>query len=62
MSVLCGSFRIPSFYGDFKAGASKVEDARHIRKPPDADPGSRDSETTPASKADLEEFLDDLLG
>ncbi|KIJ27052.1 hypothetical protein M422DRAFT_37968 [Sphaerobolus stellatus SS14] len=49
--------------------SDKVEDVRHISKPPDADghvskPLSADAEPAPkpTSKAELEDFLDDLLG
>ncbi|KIJ27043.1 hypothetical protein M422DRAFT_191466 [Sphaerobolus stellatus SS14] len=41
--------------------SDKVEDARHVSKPPDAD-GHAEPVPKPTSKAELEDFLDDLLG
>ncbi|KIJ47195.1 hypothetical protein M422DRAFT_249047 [Sphaerobolus stellatus SS14] len=50
--------------------SDKLEDARHVSKPPDADgvskpldaDGHAESVPKPTSKAELEDFLDDLLG
>ncbi|KIJ27045.1 hypothetical protein M422DRAFT_271803 [Sphaerobolus stellatus SS14] len=51
-------------------GINKAEDARHVSKPPDADgvskpldvDGHAEPVPKPTSKAELEDFLDDLLG
>ncbi|KIJ47202.1 hypothetical protein M422DRAFT_249056 [Sphaerobolus stellatus SS14] len=47
--------------------SDKVEDARHVSKPPDADghvskPLDAEPVPKPTSKTELEDFLDDLLG
>ncbi|KIJ27060.1 hypothetical protein M422DRAFT_271815 [Sphaerobolus stellatus SS14] len=47
--------------------SDQVEDARHVSKPTDGDANTPPPDVEPeapklASKAELEEFLDDLLG
>ncbi|KIJ27047.1 hypothetical protein M422DRAFT_271805 [Sphaerobolus stellatus SS14] len=47
--------------------SDKVEDVRHVSKPPDVDdhvskPLNAEPVPKPTSKAELEDFLDDLLG
>lgn len=39
----------------------KVEDSRHVLKPLDADTDVQDSGSKPTTKAEMEDFLDDLL-
>lgn len=46
---------------DFLFAGTKVEDSRHVYKPPDAGEDPHGSDGKPTSKTEMESFLDDLL-